>query len=261
MQDHISKCIFRIMKTRGITQGQLASSLSCSQTAISNLLSGKARLTIDDLSKIANTLEVSFDELIMEATQTSRHPIHLNPEVEAYICSNALTFYLLNRLKKPIPIRELLVEFPESEKDEVQNEISYLKKIDLITEDVSGFLKVNSSQSNVLHYRLTKEYSKRISEIYSSLRPIVNEIASSPKKTTEWIQRNVDAFYIEVFTEEQISQQNMMLRQFLDLIKHQIRMNEHSAQRSSLKENSELRVIFTVSAPYPQKKDSGDSSA
>lgn len=242
------------MKARGVTQGQIATALDCSQTAVSNLLAGKSRLAVDDVVKIATTLGISFNELIAEATQDSRGPVNLSQEAEAYICGNNLAFYLINRLKEPSNLKELQSEFDEEKKNEIEKIIIEFKKFNLVTEDTTGRLTLSFHGSNVLHFRLTEEYSNRITEIYSMLRPVVKTIATSQKKIKAWKHKNVDAFYFEFFTEDQILQQNALLRQFLDLAKHQIRMNQNSDPNLFQKEKMELRVVYTVSAPFPNKK-------
>jgi transcriptional regulator with XRE-family HTH domain len=251
MQAQITKCIIRIMKTHGITQAHLATALNCSQTAISHILAGKTRLTIDDLAKIASTLRVSIEELIAEATLQERISIDLSQEAENYICGSSLAFFLFNKIKKPIPERELLEEFPHHLRKEVLEHINQFRTFGLLVQDIAGNIKLVFPDPSILQYRLTKKYTDRIAEIYSALRPMVLDVATTPAKIPTWKERNYDAFYFEYFTEDQIRQQNAALRQTVDLIKHHIRMNRHEPN-TGLKDNTELRVVFVSTAPCPQ---------
>lgn len=252
MQDQVTKCVLRIMKNKSVTQAQLADALNCSQTAVSNILSGKTRLTVDDLAKIALTLQVAPEELLGEAAQQARVSVQLSNEAEQYIVSNRLAFYLLNLLKKPVPSRDLFAQFAPRYQTELKAHLSKFLEFNLVTEDISGNLRLNFPEPSILHYRLGEAYARRISEIYSELRPIVNDVANSDEKSIKaWKQRNLDSFYIEFFTEDQIKEQNQLMRQTLDIVKHHIRMNRHEANRSGLNDRTELRVLYLVSAPCP----------
>lgn len=248
MQKQITDCIVRLMKSKNITQARLAVELNCTQTAVSNLLSGKSRLTINDIDLISKTLGINVSELIIEATNSNIKPINYPEAVEEVICKDKLTFYIVNKLKQPMSEEDLLISVTSKNlKQALTEKINELKKLKIINKSQDGILSVNVNKSDILHYRLTSEYSNRISEVYTALRPIVHSVTKNESLREQWKINNLDSFYLEYFSEDQIKQQNELLRQFLDLVKHHLRMNQND--NDSVKK--ELRVIFTCLAPYP----------
>lgn len=255
MQKKITDCIVKLMKANGVTQSDLANELNCTQTAVSNLLNGKSRLTIDDLNLISKRLGIPINELIAESSQYDNSPINIPNNTEEIITENALAFYLLNRLKMPASLNDLFAELnlDTDEKQYANSLIESLCSHGIIRMNEFGHHYADLDNERILHYRLTKKYWDRIIEIYKNLRPIVSNAIKSEKLHSIWKEKNVDAFYADYFTDEQIKKQNEVIRQFLDLVKHQIRMNS-STNRSPSYEKKELRVVFTTLSSYPVKE-------
>lgn len=252
MQNQITECILKQMKFKGVTQNDLAVVLNCTQTAVSNLLNGKSRLTIDDLSIISNRLGITLSELITESNQFVNSPVNIPNKAEELITENAFSFYLINRLRHPTSLDEIVKELNlnESSRIYLANLIEELLSNKVIEFNEQNQLFLNLNSEKILHYRLTDKYSDRIVEIYRNLRPVISKVIKNEKILEKWKAKNLDSFYCEFFTEDQIKKQNELQREFLNLVKHQIRINNSSIKIPS-SEKKELRVIYTVLAPYP----------
>lgn len=255
MQKKITECIIKLMKSNGITQSDLASVLNCTQTAVSNLLNGKSRLTIDDLDLISNKIGIPINELIAECNQYDVSPVNFPNNAEELVTENALAFSLLNKLKIPISLSSLFTELKLNDEEKLFaiSFIESLRSHSIVKTDESGNYFADLNHERILHYRLTKKYWDRIIEIYKKLRPAVSNATKNQKSLSAWREKNVDAFYADYFTDEQIKKQNEVIRQFLDLVKHQIRMNRAAIKMPSA-ENKELRVVFTTLSSYPIKE-------
>jgi transcriptional regulator with XRE-family HTH domain len=259
MQSQITELIIKQMKLKGVTQSDLADELNCTQTAISNLLNGKSRLTIDDLDLIARKIGIPIGELITEANQYNNSPINIPNKSEEIATENALSFYLINRLRIPTRIEDLFEELKPNEisKKYIQVLIDKLQQSKIIEVTKDKKIHLNLNTEKILHYRLTEKYSERLVDIYKDLRPLVSEAIKNQKNHEKWKERNLDAFYCEYFTDEQIKKQNEMQRDFLNLVKHQIRINNASTEQNA-KDIKELRVIYSVLAPYPIEELKGE---
>lgn len=259
MQNEITESIIKLMKARAITQNDLAVELKCTQTAVSNLLTGKSKLTIDDLDTISRRLGIAIHELLAEASRYNNMPINIPSNIEEIITDNELSFYIVNRLRIPASVDEIFLELDldEESKAYVLKLIDILRTNNIIEITSKGEVFASLNHERVLHYRLTKKYWDRIVEIYKNLRPVVADVIKNEKKMLKWKEKNIDAFYLEFFTEDQIKSQHDLLRQFLDLVKHQIRINSSNPDKDTNK-NKELRVIYTTLAPYPKKDIRGE---
>lgn len=255
MQKKITESIIKLMRMKGVTQQQLSKELNCTQTAVSNLLNGKSRLAIDDLEIISKALGTSINDLLLESNSTSTKPTHIPKEIEDIISKDEFLFYLVHRFKIPASEENVLKDFSynENTQKKIKDSINYLLEHQILKKSPDSDLLTDITNEKVLHYRLTEDYSNRLVEIYSKLRPIVSNVIKKENNLKKWKTKNLDAFYLEYFTEEQILKQNEMLRDFLDLVKHHIRLNQ-SINFNTSNDNRELRVIYTVLSPYPKEE-------
>ena len=60
----LGKNLKRIRTEKGITQGDIVRILGVSRSFVSNIENGKTNPTLSTISKIANALDVSSDELL-----------------------------------------------------------------------------------------------------------------------------------------------------------------------------------------------------
>lgn len=255
MQKKITESIIKIMRIKGVTQQQLSKELNCTQTAVSNLLNGKSRLAVDDLEIIAKALGTTINDILLEASSTFTKTTHIPKEIEDIISKDAFLFYLVHRLKIQTSEENILKDFlydPNTQK-KIKDSINYLLEHQIVRKTPDGNLFTDITNEKVLHYRLTEDYSNRLIEIYSKLRPIVSNAIKKENSLKKWKTKNLDAFYLEYFTEEQILKQNELLREFLDLVKHHIRLNQN-VNFNLTNDNAELRVIYTVLSPYPKEE-------
>lgn len=250
MQNKIIETIQKILKQKNLTQSILAKHLGCTQTAVSNLLNEKSRLTIDDLSKISELIEVSVTDLIKEASLISDGPNRFPSKKEVHFTKDRLNFFLFNILKKPHTMANI-TSYTQSEEIKllIMERIHDLVQSGVVNKTIfETYQNAYENQPQIFHYTLNDEYSDRIVEIYKMLREPVKHIVSTSENELEaWKEKNIDAFYLDFFTEDQIINQNKLLRQFLDLVKHQIRINNQCSEKEKL----QFRAIFTSSCPYP----------
>jgi transcriptional regulator with XRE-family HTH domain len=252
IQTRVLEIISRAMKKRGVTQLQLADALRCSQTTISQILNGKTRLTVEDLSNIASVLRMQVTEIVSGAEEMPPGLLHLTGELNEAICEDDITFQLFNTLKRPHRYEQLISLFPISNKLNIDSKIEFFRKKGIILEDLEGRLTINTPDAASLHYDITSAYEQRIVDIYKRIRPVVSKIAkSSEKELADWRKKNLDTFYVEYFSEQQIIDQNRYLRNFLEFIKQQLRINYFEKRIKDSGEKYELRSIFISNVPLP----------
>ena len=102
LEQSIANRIRECMKTRGVTQADLASAIGVQQYTVSRMLAGQPFPSVNQLAEIAKYLDVSLYFLIGVQERSYRE---LSPEaaklVDAYACANPVVqetvWFLLNK--------------------------------------------------------------------------------------------------------------------------------------------------------------------
>ena len=250
MQNEITELLIKKMKQKGITQSDLADHMGCTQTTISNLLNGKSRMSVDDLNSISKHIGIQISDLFTELSGIHTDPITIPNDLQELLTSNPIAFYLINRLKFPAKEESLIEEVLKytNQKNVFIKILNKLKDEQVIEKNSEGYLTLNISKKSILHFHITNQYSERLIEIYKAVRESTVQVSKNKNQLEKWKESNVDSFYLEYFTSEQIQQQSEHIRNFLDLVKHQIRSNSLSTKNN---EEFKLRVIFASLSNYP----------
>lgn len=108
----VGQRIRAMRKKRGMTQEQLAELAEISPQHCSGIETGAAKVSLPALIKIANVLEASMDELLMDSVSAAAKP-EMMKEVEAVFAdATADEMYLMlaqaKSLKEAIRIKDLL---------------------------------------------------------------------------------------------------------------------------------------------------------
>ncbi len=250
MQNEITDLLIKKMKQKGITQNDLANYMGCTQTTVSNLLNGKSRMSIDDLNSISKHLGIQISDLFSELNGVNTAPITIPNDLQDLLTSNPIAFYLINRLKYPATedtLNEEILKY-SNQKNVFKSILKKLKEEQVIEMNSEGYLTLNLSKKSILHFNITNQYSERLIEIYRAVRESTEHISKNKNQLEKWKESNVDSFYLEYFSIEQIQQQSEHIRNFLDLVKHQIRSNNLTNRNT---DDFQLRVIFASLSNYP----------
>lgn len=108
----VGQRIRAMRKKRGMTQEQLAELAEISPQHCSGIETGAAKVSLPALIKIANVLEASMDELLMDSVSAAAKP-EMMKEVEAVFAdATADEMYLMlaqaKSLKEAVRIKDLL---------------------------------------------------------------------------------------------------------------------------------------------------------
>jgi transcriptional regulator with XRE-family HTH domain len=246
---HILDAIVATMESRGVSQGDLASGLGCSQTTISRLLRGLTQITVDDLFRIAHVLQVNPQMFMDHAVQKAPQIVNLPPEVQTLFCSDDVGYHLFNRLKKPQTFAELVTFFKADQLPLLRKKIQELKERQALIEDIDGKIRLNFPDAEALFFTQDRVYNSRITELYGLLREEKLQLPHlAPRETETWKRLNGDAVVVEYFTQGQIEEQKALLLQLYNFVRSQLRANRMSPPRA---DQVELRAIYLSSLPYP----------
>lgn len=252
IQKHILDAISASMEQRGVSQGQLAAGLGCSQTTVSRLLRGQTQLTVEDLFKIAKVLQVNPTVFMEQAVSKGPAVISIPREVQEIFCADAVGFQLLSRLRTSMTFAELATFYGNDHIPLLRRKIAELKKLDVIVEDIDGKLRLNYADSESVVLAQDAHYKARIVELYARLRETKGDLSRmTPKEVEDWKRVNADIVMLDYFTRPQIEEQKALVMQFLNFIRSQLRANRMSPPRG---EPRQLRAIYLSSLPYPSLK-------
>ncbi|WP_113636058.1 helix-turn-helix domain-containing protein [Nubsella zeaxanthinifaciens] len=95
-----------IRASKGFSQEYIANELGIKQAAYSNIESGKSDITLNRLHDIANLLEVSIFDLIIDNTNKSEK--EFNEPLPKYSKSNGYEISVTIKLNDPAKEREVL---------------------------------------------------------------------------------------------------------------------------------------------------------
>lgn len=252
VQQQILDAILATMDQRHVSQGDLAAALGCSQTTVSRLLRGHTQLSVDDLFKIAKVLQVSPSTFIDQAMNKGPYIVTLPADVQQIFCADAVGFQLFSRLKIPTTLPGLAEFFTSDQMNQVRKKIADLKKLGVIIEDIDGKLRLNYPDAEAIYLAQDEHYNARITELYGRLRDTKGDISKLSEKESEaWKKINGDAVVVDYFTRPQIEEQKVLLLQFFNFIRAQLRANRTSVGKGV---ETQLRAIYLSSLPYPTLK-------
>ncbi|MBS1983829.1 MAG: helix-turn-helix domain-containing protein [Bdellovibrionales bacterium] len=255
LQAQLLNAIRRIMKIQGVSQSDLASILECSQASISQLLKGATKLTVEDLEKISVALQTHPTTLMEDASNKVASSVNLEERVQDLVCDTADAFHLFNILKQPSSVVEIESRFPEESLIAVRAKLDELKKLNIVTTDLDGRLKLNLPEAGSIHFEIDESYNKRIIEVFARTRSQAeNASGLDPIDLSNWKKMNCDALYLNYFSDEQAEEQVRLMRHLMGYVRHQLRANRLAALTADTSQGlkrGKLRVVYLTNMEYP----------
>ena len=247
MQQRLLSKLNEKIKSKQIPQRDLARVLTCSQGAVSNLLTGKTKLSVEDVFKISEILDEHPATLIEESTRDIPLYVAVGEKFQKIICGDLMNFHVFNLLRTPMREEEVLNRIPNRLIEMAQKSIEDLLKNGVVEYDATQQIRHCLPAAATVHFELDTLYSKRVMDLFLLSRDYMYRISQlNSEELTQWQMFNTDSLFLNYFTEDQVKEQIAAIKDVRALVRQQQQLNRVRKDGKKMV----LRKIFLSNLDY-----------